>query len=86
MARKSSSFYYHSVTSGVFVCIVDAFEQASGVDIPFQIAPRRNGDLSAFWADASKAQEVLMWQAKRSLNTMMADTWRWQSANPNGYN
>ena len=65
--------------------IVDAFEKASGVDVPFEVAPRRVGDLAAFWADASKAQTVLQWQAKRSLNCMMTDTWRWQSANPNGY-
>ena len=49
---------------------------------PFEVSPRRAGDLPAFWANASKE---LNWQANRSLDQMMADTWRWQSNNPNGY-
>ncbi|MCA0892172.1 UDP-glucose 4-epimerase GalE [Microbulbifer agarilyticus] len=65
--------------------IVNAFEQACEKPIPYQVAPRRAGDLAAFWADASKAKEVLGWVAKRPLAQMMADTWRWQSGNPNGY-
>lgn len=65
--------------------IIQAFEAASGVTIPYDIAPRRSGDLPAFWADATKASAVLKWQAKRSLKTMMEDTWRWQSSHPNGY-
>lgn len=65
--------------------IVQSFEQACGKTIEAQIAPRREGDLPAFWADASKANEALGWQAKRSLQQMMEDTWRWQSANPQGF-
>lgn len=72
------------VGTSVFA-IVAAFEQATGVTIPFSVAARRAGDLSAFWANADKANQVLNWQAKRSLTTMMADTWRWQSNNPEGY-
>ncbi|MBR9728981.1 UDP-glucose 4-epimerase GalE [Shewanella intestini] len=65
--------------------IVSAFEKATDITIPFEVSPRRAGDLPAFWADASKANKALHWQAKRDLTTMMKDTWRWQSANPNGY-
>lgn len=65
--------------------IVNAFEQATGQTIPFDVAPRRAGDLAAFWANAEKANTKLDWQAKRNLDDMMVDTWRWQSGNPNGY-
>ncbi|MBU2918859.1 UDP-glucose 4-epimerase GalE [Psychrosphaera sp. F3M07] len=66
--------------------IINAFEVATNKNIPFEISPRRDGDLPAFWANADKAKTALNWQAKRSLEDMMTDTWRWQSANPNGYN
>lgn len=65
--------------------ILTAFEAAYGDKVPFEVAPRRAGDLPAFWANANKANEQLNWQATRSLETMMVDTWRWQSNNPNGY-
>ncbi|MCX7252476.1 MAG: UDP-glucose 4-epimerase GalE [Burkholderiales bacterium] len=65
--------------------IVRAFEQASGRAVPYRIAPRRSGDLAQYWADASKAQAELGWQATRGLDRMMLDTWRWQSGNPDGY-
>lgn len=66
--------------------MIDAFEMASGVKIPYEIVGRREGDLPAFWADASKANSELGWNAARDLTTMMVDTWRWQSSNPNGFN
>ncbi len=65
--------------------IIHAFEEASGVKIKYEIGPRRAGDLPEFWADSSKAQEVLAWKAKRSLEDMCRDTWNWQKKNPNGY-
>jgi UDP-glucose 4-epimerase len=65
--------------------MISAFELETGVKIPFEIASRRDGDLAEFWADPSKANKQLGWIAKRSLKDMMADTWRWQSQNPNGY-
>lgn len=67
------------------LAMVNAFVAVTGVDIPYQFAPRRDGDLPAFWADASKAQAELGWKAIRSLEDMMQDTWRWQIQNPNGY-
>lgn len=65
--------------------VIKAFEQASGKKIPYQIKPRRNGDLPAFWADVSKAKRDLNWAAENTLHDMMSDSWRWQSNNPNGY-
>ena len=65
--------------------IITAFEAATSKKVPFDISPRRAGDLPAFWANANKAIEQLNWQATRNLEDMMIDTWRWQSKNPNGY-
>ncbi|RUR31320.1 UDP-glucose 4-epimerase GalE [Vreelandella nanhaiensis] len=65
--------------------MVEAFERISERPIPYQFAPRREGDLAAFWADSSKAATELGWQARRGLDDMIADTWRWQRQNPNGY-
>ncbi|MFC6670559.1 UDP-glucose 4-epimerase GalE [Marinobacterium aestuariivivens] len=65
--------------------MVAAFEKACGRPVPYRFAPRRAGDLAAFWADPSKAAEELNWRAERSLEEMMVDTWRWQSTNPDGY-
>jgi len=65
--------------------MVRAFEAASGKPVPFQISPRRPGDVAACYADPKYARELLGWQAERDLQTMCADAWRWQSANPSGY-
>jgi UDP-glucose 4-epimerase len=65
--------------------IMRAFERASGRQIPYAIEPRRPGDVAECWADAARATAMLSWSAKRSLEQMCADTWRWQSANPQGY-
>ena len=65
--------------------IVDTFKQISGRDIPYQIVPRRAGDIATVYADANKANELLNWQTEYDLTAMVADTWRWQSNNPNGY-
>ncbi|WP_146876501.1 UDP-glucose 4-epimerase GalE [Halovibrio variabilis] len=65
--------------------MVEAFERVSERPIPYQFAPRRDGDLAAFWADAQKAEQELGWRARRGLDEMIADTWRWQCKNPQGY-
>lgn len=65
--------------------MVHAFEKASGKKVPYQIAPRRPGDIAACYADPSKAEQELGWKAKRDIQEMCEDTWRWQSKNPNGY-
>lgn len=65
--------------------MVKAFEKASGKPIPYEIKPRRDGDLAAFWADATLADNELDWRVSRGIDEMMRDTWNWQSKNPNGY-
>lgn len=65
--------------------IVNTFKEISGQDIPFKIVPRRAGDIATVFADAKVANKLLNWHAKRDLATMIADTWRWQSHNPNGF-
>ena len=63
----------------------NAFEAASGVTVPFVIDPRRPGDLGEVYADASKAKNMLGWEAKFDVKRMCEDSWRWQKNNPNGY-
>lgn len=65
--------------------MVRAFEQVTGRRIPFRLAPRRAGDIAAYWADASKAERELGWRARRDLHEMIGDAWRWQTQNPDGY-
>mgnify|MGYP004457648097 CR=1 FL=1 len=65
--------------------IVKNFEKASGVKIPYEIKPRRAGDIAECYADASKAKEELGWEAKYGILEMCEDSWRWQSNNPNGF-
>jgi UDP-glucose 4-epimerase len=65
--------------------LVNAFEHASGVKIPYKITDRRPGDIAACYADPSLAHSLLGWQAQKSLKDACADSWRWQSGNPNGY-
>lgn len=64
----------------------DAFERASGIEIPFKIVERRAGDTDEVYADPKKALKLLGWKAEKSVDEMCADTWRWQKNNPNGYN
>jgi UDP-glucose 4-epimerase len=62
-----------------------AFGRANGAPVPHEFVPRRPGDLAAFWADPTRAERVLGWRVQRALDDMCADTWRWQSRNPQGY-
>lgn len=65
--------------------MVRAFEQAAGVPVPYQIVPRRSGDIAECWSNPIKAKQELNWKAELGLSDMMTDTWRWQINNPNGY-
>ncbi|EKO3991503.1 UDP-glucose 4-epimerase GalE [Vibrio fluvialis] len=65
--------------------MVNAFSQTCGKAVPYEICPRRPGDIAECWASTEKVQRELGWQAKLSLADMTADTWRWQSNNPQGY-
>lgn len=64
--------------------VTQAFEQASGRDIPIRFAPRRPGDVASCYADPALAQKLLGWKTTRTLADMCADSWRWQHMNPNG--
>ncbi len=82
---------------GVFVCnlgtgngysvleVVKAYEKASGRAVPYKIMPRRAGDIATCYADTKKAREELGWVAQYGIEEMCADSWNWQSNNPNGY-
>lgn len=82
---------------GLFVCnlgtgkgysvleVVAAFAKACGKELPYHIAPRRGGDIATVYADPAKAKTELGWQAEFGIEQMCADSWNWQSHNPNGY-
>lgn len=65
--------------------MVKAFEKASARPIPYEVAPRRAGDIAMAYADPSKAAEELGWKAKLGLYDMCRDAWNWQSKNPSGF-
>ena len=65
--------------------MVDAFSQACGKDVAYEVCPRRAGDIAECWASTEKAERELGWKATRSVKEMTEDTWRWQVANPQGY-
>ncbi|GGW50301.1 UDP-glucose 4-epimerase GalE [Vreelandella hamiltonii] len=79
LETPGASHYNLGTGQGVSVKqMIDAFTQATQVPVAFRYAPRRDGDLAAFWASAEKAQQELGWQATQTLDDMMIDTWRWQ--------
>lgn len=65
--------------------IVQAFEKATGLQIPYEIVERRAGDIAECWSYPDKAKAELGWEAKFSLDDMMKHSWNWQSQNPNGF-
>lgn len=65
--------------------IVNAFIKVNNIDIPYDIKPRRPGDIAECYADASKAENLLGWKAEKNLEDMCRDSWNWQSQNVNGY-
>ena len=65
--------------------MIKGFEKACGHNIPYEIAPRRPGDIAAYWADPSKAGRELGWKAALNIEDMCKDVWHWQQKNPKGY-
>jgi UDP-glucose 4-epimerase len=65
--------------------LVAAFSRACGHDLPYEIGPRRAGDQARSWADPAKANAELNWRTVKTIDDVCVDTWRWQSANPTGY-
>ena len=80
--------YIYNLRTGQGYSVLDmihAFSKAVGKEIPYVIKPRRPGDIATCYADPAKAKRELGWEAKRGIDEMCADGWRWQSKNPNGY-
>lgn len=65
--------------------IIQAFSSAAGKEIPYEIKPRRPGDIARCYADPSLAEQELGWSAQFNIARACEDSWRWQSQNPNGY-
>ena len=65
--------------------IIAAFEDATGINIPYEFAPRRPGVVAACWSSPEKAWKELGWSAEMSLKDMCRDSWNWQKKNPHGY-
>ncbi len=86
-----------SQNCGLFVCnlgtgngysvldVLHAYEKACGKTLPYTIKPRRPGDIAKCFADPAKAREELGWEARYGIEEMCASSYKWQSANPNGY-
>ena len=66
--------------------VLHAYEKACGKTLPYVIDPRRPGDIAECYADPAKARDELGWEARYGIEEMCASSWKWQSANPNGYN
>lgn len=86
LKNKGESVFNLGTGKGYSVLdVVSAFERASGVSIPYVIAPRRPGDIDAVYADPEKSARLLGWHARYGIDEMCRDTWNWQKNNPNGY-
>ena len=84
--KDGANVYNLGTGSGTSVLeIIKAFSKACGRDLPYEIKPRRAGDIAACYADCSKAERELGWRAELSIEQACADSWRWQSQNPNGF-
>ena len=78
----------YNLGTGVGYSVLDvlhAFEKACGKTLPYEVKPRRAGDIATCYCDASKAEKELGWKAQYGIDRMCEDSWRWQSNNPNGY-
>ena len=86
--QENAGLKIYNLGTGVGYSVLDVvknFEAASGVRIPYVIKGRRPGDIAACYAQAALAKEELGWEAQYGIREMCADSWRWQSQNPNGY-
>ena len=86
--QRSPELLTVNLGTGVGYSVLDmvkAFEAASGKRVPYQVMPRRAGDVAACYAEPAAALERLGWRAERGLEAMCADAWKWQSGNPEGF-
>ncbi|HCG7040398.1 TPA: UDP-glucose 4-epimerase GalE [Vibrio parahaemolyticus] len=85
---KTSGLHIYNLGTGKGSSVlemVDAFAAACGKPVPYELCPRRPGDIAECWASTEKAERELGWKATRTVAEMTVDTWNWQSNNPNGY-
>ncbi|WP_273322681.1 UDP-glucose 4-epimerase GalE [Vallitalea guaymasensis] len=86
MGMKGIEAYNLGTGTGYSVLdVINNFEKATDVKVPYKIIERRPGDIGTCYADASKAYKELGWKAEKNLEDMCRDSWCWQSNNPNGY-
>lgn len=87
MARTDQSLTVNLGTGRGYsvVEVAEAYEKASGRKVPLVFAPRRSGDVASCYADPTLAEQLLGWKARRGLDAMCTDSWRWQMVNPNGF-
>ena len=78
----------YNLGTGVGYSVLDvlhAYEKACGKTLKYEIKPRRDGDVAVCYSDSAKAKKELGWVAEKGLEEMCADSWKWQSMNPDGY-
>lgn len=86
--EPGSGVSIYNLGTGVGYSVLDvlhAYEKACGRELPYEIKPRRAGDIATCYCDATKAEKELGWKAEKGIEDMCADSWRWQTQNPNGY-
>lgn len=86
--KRSKGVHVYNLGTGVGYSVLDvvkAYEKASQKSIPYIVKPRRAGDIATCYCDATKAKEELGWKAEKGIEEMCADSWKWQSMNPDGY-
>ena len=86
--EKGSGLNIYNLGTGTGYSVLDmvkSFEKANGVPVPYTIKDRRPGDIATCYADAKKAKDELGWEAENGIEEMCRDAWRWQKANPNGF-
>ncbi|MEZ6087753.1 MAG: UDP-glucose 4-epimerase GalE [Pirellulaceae bacterium] len=86
LASENGLFTYNlgTGTGSSVLQVIEAFREATGIDLPYQIVDRRPGDIVAAYADPSRAERDLGWKASRNLLDMCRDGWNWQQRNPDG--
>lgn len=86
--QQEAGCHIYNLGTGVGYSVLDmvnAFKEANDIPLPYRFAPRRPGDIATCYADPAKAEKELGWQAVKTLQDMMKDSYRWQKQNPNGY-
>ena len=87
-AKEVTGVEYYNIGTGVGYSVLDivhAYEKATGMKVPYEICPRRPGDIDQCYADPTKAEQILGWKAEFGIDDMCRDSANWQHKNPNGY-